>query len=74
MWLIFNTHAQMSLPCIGTGEATECAGDLSSGTDLPNLVSGGAILGTWYHLLEVIWPQLACTWLQSPPISILALE
>ena len=29
----------MSLPCIGTGEATECAGDLSSGTDLPNLVS-----------------------------------
>ena len=29
----------MSLPCIGTGEATECAGDLSSGTDLPSLVS-----------------------------------
>ena len=44
MWLIFNTHAQMSLPCIGTGEATECAGDLSSGIDLPNLVSRALFL------------------------------
>ena len=51
----------MSLPCIGTGEATECAGDLSSGTDLPSLVSRAVflVLGTT-SLLARGYLALAC--------------